>query len=55
MDCPRCDAPLEAYVLFGREAVACETCGYLGVTVEHRSEPREIESWQAAIDRFRSE
>jgi hypothetical protein len=55
MDCPRCETPLESYTLYGTEAVSCERCGYLGVTVEHRSEPKEMESWQAALDRFNGE
>lgn len=53
MDCPRCESTLDRYALFGKEAVHCEDCGYLGVTVDHESEPREIESWDAAFERFR--
>ena len=52
MDCPRCDRPLDRYALGGREAVVCEACGYIGVPVEHRGEPREVESWDDAISRF---
>ena len=52
MDCPRCDRPLDRYALRGREAVACESCGYIGVPVEHRGTPREVESWDDAITRF---
>lgn len=52
MDCPRCDGPLERYALGGREAVTCESCGYIGVPVEHRGELGEVESWDDAISRF---
>jgi uncharacterized Zn finger protein (UPF0148 family) len=55
MACPRCDTPLERYTLAEAEAVVCERCGYIGVPVEHTSEPVEAESWQAALDRFQSE
>jgi uncharacterized Zn finger protein (UPF0148 family) len=55
MDCPRCEAPLERYVMTGRETLGCERCGYVGVPVEHASERREAESWEAAIERFRAE
>ncbi|MFC7154937.1 hypothetical protein ACFQPA_05640 [Halomarina halobia] len=53
MTCPRCDSTLERYALDGETALACRACGYLGVTVEHRSERRERESWEAALARFR--
>lgn len=52
MECPRCGDPLTRYVLGGREAVVCESCGYIGVPVEHHGELREIESWDDAIARF---
>lgn len=52
MDCPRCGATLETYSLSGRDASVCESCGYVGVPVEHTSEPEEFESWQDAIRRF---
>lgn len=52
MECPRCGSTLERYALQGREAVACESCGYIGVPVEHRGELAEFESWDEAIDRF---
>lgn len=52
MECPRCDRTLDRYALGGREAVACERCGYIGVPVEHRGERREVESWDDALSRF---
>jgi hypothetical protein len=51
MDCPRCDRALDRYALRGREAVACGSCGYIGVPVEHRGDLREVESWDDAISR----
>lgn len=53
MECPRCPGELDRYALAGGEAVVCDGCGYVGVPVEHRGEPREIESWDEAIRRFR--
>lgn len=53
MDCPRCGAVLSAYRLSEREASVCEACGYVGVATEHGGEPREVESWDAAIRRAR--
>lgn len=53
MDCPRCSATLKTYTLEGHQAEVCESCGYAGVAVEHRSEPEEFESWQDALARFR--
>ncbi|MFQ3318394.1 MAG: DNA-directed RNA polymerase subunit M/transcription elongation factor TFIIS [Natronomonas sp.] len=52
MECPRCGSALERYELQGREAVTCESCGYIGVPVEHRSELRDAESWDDALSRF---
>ncbi|WP_162991647.1 MULTISPECIES: hypothetical protein [Halostella] len=52
MDCPRCDAEVERYTLEGHDAQVCERCGYVGVSVEHESEPVEVESWQDAFRRF---
>lgn len=52
MECPRCGSALERYALQGREAVACESCGYIGVPVEHHGTLAEFESWDDAIDRF---
>jgi len=53
MDCPRCGAALSAYRLSEREASVCEACGYVGVATDHGGEPREVESWDAAISRAR--
>ena len=55
MECPRCGDDLECYALFGREAFPCESCGYLGVPVDHESTPRPVESWSEALERFREE
>lgn len=51
MECPRCAATLVQYSLDGREAVVCESCGFIGVPVEHRGEYREVESWDDAVSR----
>lgn len=52
MACPRCGGTLESYTLSGRRAESCEQCGYVGVSVEHESEPEEVESWNDALERF---
>jgi predicted RNA-binding Zn-ribbon protein involved in translation (DUF1610 family) len=52
MECPRCGEELERYALQGREAFVCNTCGYIGVPVEHRGEYEPPESWDEAISRF---
>jgi len=54
MDCPKCGSSLETYRLFDREAVSCESCGYVGVETEHgglTAGPEE--SWEDALARFR--
>lgn len=52
MACPRCDGPLEEYILAGSEAVVCENCGYSGVPVEHAGAPTGAdEPWAAALAR----
>jgi hypothetical protein len=53
MDCPRCGETLTEYAFEGREAYGCEACGWLGVDVEHGAEPEKVESWAAALRRFR--
>lgn len=55
MECPRCDGSLKTYSLGGRTAVVCERCGYVGVDVNHHTEPVEVESWAEAIRRFHEE
>ncbi|WP_435358133.1 zf-TFIIB domain-containing protein [Haloarchaeobius sp. DFWS5] len=50
--CPRCDSSLSHYALRDVEAYGCDSCGWVGVDVEHRSEPVRIESWQDAMSRF---
>ncbi|MFB6170334.1 MAG: hypothetical protein ABEJ06_04220 [Haloarculaceae archaeon] len=54
MECQRCgtEGSLARYALGERVAVACERCGYVGVPVDHESEPAERESWEAALRRF---
>lgn len=52
MECPRCGGRLETYALDGEEAVGCDSCGYVGVEVEHEREPLNFESWDDALERF---
>lgn len=52
MACPRCGGPLTEYELDGLEAVSCDSCGYLGVPVEHSGELKQVESWEEALKRF---
>ncbi|WP_439026207.1 zf-TFIIB domain-containing protein [Haloarchaeobius sp. DT45] len=51
-ECPRCGSSLSHYALSDVEAYGCDSCGWVGIDVEHRSEPVRIESWQDAIRRF---
>lgn len=53
MDCPRCETSLSRYSLGERVAVGCEECGYVGVATDHASTPKELESWDDALERFR--
>lgn len=54
MECPQCDGSLEEYALEGSHAVHCPGCGYVGIDVDHRPEPRaERESWAEVVERFR--
>ncbi|MFB6113969.1 MAG: hypothetical protein ABEJ58_07700 [Halodesulfurarchaeum sp.] len=56
MKCPRCGDSLTVLTLDGHEAVVCESCEYVGVPTDHRTpERREGESWDEALERFRSE
>ncbi|MFO7927839.1 MAG: hypothetical protein ACQET5_09190 [Halobacteriota archaeon] len=52
MECPRCGGELDRYSFGGRGTVGCETCGYVGVPVEHRGEQRSLDSWEDAIERY---
>lgn len=52
MECPRCNASLSRYSLAERTVSVCEDCGYVGVDVDHASEPSPEESWSDAIRRF---
>lgn len=54
MECPRCRDAVVSYELRGREAVVCESCGYVGVSVQHHAERRAGESWEEALRRFRN-
>lgn len=51
-ECPRCGSSLSAYSLSDVEAYGCDSCGWVGVPVDHQSEPKRLESWQDAIQRF---
>jgi hypothetical protein len=52
MHCPRCGGDFETYTMWGRDATVCGSCGYVGVSVEHKSDREERESWDHAIRRF---
>lgn len=51
-ECPRCGSELTTLALADTEAVACESCGYVGVEADHTGEPRSVESWDDALQRF---
>lgn len=50
--CPRCGSSLSSYSLSDVEAYGCDSCGWVGVPVDHQSEPERLETWQDAIQRF---
>lgn len=52
MDCPECGGPLTDYVLGGREASACERCGWVGIEADHSGTAWIEESWNEALGRF---
>jgi hypothetical protein len=52
MNCPRCGGTLTRYQLGERETVGCQSCEYVGVTVDHTARHGPPESWDDAIDRF---
>lgn len=52
MRCERCGEPVERYELDGAAAISCPKCGFIGVPVDHKSEPKPHESWQDAFERF---
>lgn len=54
-DCPRCDATLSTFTLSGATAYACDSCGYVGVEADHTGEPKRLETWEEAIQRFGDE
>lgn len=51
-ECPRCGSSLSSYSLSDVQAYGCDSCGWVGVPVDHQSEPKRLESWQDAIQRF---
>jgi len=52
MDCPRCGERLIHYSLGDSETWNCQSCSYSGITVEHRSDRPETESWAESFERF---
>lgn len=50
--CPRCGETLETLRLGRADAVSCEACGYVGVEADHSGEPRVVETWADALQRF---
>jgi hypothetical protein len=53
MDCPQCGGGVASYVLDGREAVVCESCGYVGIPADHHGDgPTAGESWDDALRRY---
>ncbi|MDS0281465.1 hypothetical protein [Haloarcula onubensis] len=55
MECPRCGGRLTRYRLGEREAIGCQECAYVGVSVDHTAERGPAESWDDAIDRFQAQ
>lgn len=53
MPCPRCGGDLIEYRLDGREARGCDTCGYVGIPVDHHGSPTPSETWAESLRRFR--
>ncbi|WP_262176296.1 hypothetical protein [Haloarcula laminariae] len=52
MECPRCGGTVTRYRLGEREAIGCQECAYVGVSVDHTAKRGPPESWDDAIDRF---
>ena len=52
MECPRCGGRLTRYRLDERQAVGCQECAYVGVSVDHTADNGRPESWDDALDRF---
>ncbi|MFB6300989.1 MAG: hypothetical protein ABEH65_12095 [Halobacteriales archaeon] len=50
--CDRCGAELERYTLGENESRYCRNCGFVGISVDHRPEPAETESWGSALRRY---
>lgn len=55
MECPRCGGTLTRYRLGEREAIGCQECAYVGVSVDHTATHGPPESWDDAIDRFQAQ
>jgi len=53
MECPRCGGSVIVYQLGDRESYVCGDCEYVGIEIDHEAEPRELESWDEAMERFR--
>lgn len=53
MDCPRCGGSLVTYALGEEQTAVCESCGYVGVPADHRTQGTDPESWDEALRRFR--
>jgi hypothetical protein len=43
---------MTTFALGEAEASSCPECGYAGVEADHSGEPRLVESWEAALERF---
>ena len=52
MVCPRCGGSLVQYQLGDSATVSCQACAYVGVSVDHRPESEQSESWDEALGRF---
>ncbi|MDY6817380.1 MAG: hypothetical protein SVG88_01870 [Halobacteriales archaeon] len=50
--CDRCGADLEQYELGENVTRYCRNCGFVGISVDHRPEPAETESWEVALRRY---
>jgi len=55
MECPRCGGRLTRYRLDDRETMGCQQCAYVGVSVDHTATRGPPESWDDAIDRFKTQ
>lgn len=53
MSCPRCGGDLIEYRLDDRQARKCDTCGFVGIPIDHHGSPAPSETWAEALRRFR--